>query len=218
MSFRIWSAPARIQWLCLKQQQVSDVPSYFSWENKCFSLEWMRNKCSDYSAYGQDQWKERFNICALISLWSKRNHSFLELAESLAYKTSQFILTMCDTYSEASNLMAVRGPNSSSFLLHMPPPTPPPPTPFTLEDAFQIQYCSVINSWYWTFVLVFCDQNLNFGTKEEVKVLVIHLCRSLYKPVDCRPPGAHIPVFNSQIQPLPTDCSHSTTVPWAPCP
>lgn len=92
----------------------------------------------------------------------------LEVAESLAYKTSQFILAMCDTHSEASNLMAVPGPSSSSFLLHMPPPTPPPP-PFTLEDAFQIQYCSVINSWSWTSVLVFCDQNLNFGIKEKWK-------------------------------------------------
>ena len=50
----------------------------------------------------------------------------LEVAESLAYKTSQFILAMCDTHSEASNLMAVPGPSSSSFLLHMPPPTLPP--------------------------------------------------------------------------------------------
>lgn len=123
MSFRIWSAPARICWLCLKQQQVSDVPSYFSWENKCFSLEWMQNKCPNYSASGQDQWKEKFNICALISLWKKLDHSFPKSWRRLSLQTSRFILAMCDIYSEASSLMAVPGPYL--LLLHVPPPHSP---------------------------------------------------------------------------------------------
>ena len=117
MSFRIWSAPARIRWLCLKQQQVSDVLSYFSWENKCFSLEWMQNKCPNYSASGQDQLKEKFNICALISLWKKLSHSFPKSWRRLGLQTSRFILAMCDIYSEASGLMAVPGPFSSSFFM-----------------------------------------------------------------------------------------------------
>ena len=50
-----------------------------------------------------------------------------------------------------------------------------------------------------------------------MKALFTQLCLTLDSPVDCRPPGAHRPGFNSQIQQLPTDGSHSTTVPWAPC-
>lgn len=126
MSFRIWSAPAKIQWLCLKQQQVSDVPSNFSWENKCFSLEWMQTKCPNYSASGQDQWKEKFNICALVSLWDKLRHSFPRSWRRLSLQN--FPVHACYVrHSEASNLMAGSlVPISSSLLLHMPPPTPAP--------------------------------------------------------------------------------------------
>ena len=51
----------------------------------------------------------------------------LEAEEALAYKTSQFMLATCDTYSEPSNLMAgLLVPIFSSLLLHMPPSTPAP--------------------------------------------------------------------------------------------
>lgn len=124
MSFRIWSAPARIQWLCLKQQQVSDVPSNFSWENKCFSLEWMQNKCPNYSASGQDQWKEKFNICALVSLWNKLSHSFPRSWRSLSLQNFPVHACYVRHISEPSNLMAgLLVPIFSSLLLHMPPST-----------------------------------------------------------------------------------------------